>query len=371
MREPIRILQVFAKMNRGGAETMIMDIYRHIDRSKVQFDFIVHTDEKCVFDDEIKELGGKIFRIPRYNGKNHLSYKKAWEGFFEKHPEYTILHGHVRSTASIYLGLAKKFNLITIIHSHSIASRGNKTVRLIKNIMQFRIRYLSDYFFACSDEAGKRLFGKKIISNKKYMVLKNAINTERYLFNKAKRNELRKTLNIEEKLVIGHVGSFTYPKNHRFLIDLFNEVQKKKESDLILLGDGELRKSIEMHIKKLDLNDKVKILGEVPNVNDYLNVMDIFVFPSHFEGLPLSVIEAQSNGLRCIISDRIPNEVVVTDLVIKLSLEESVKIWADKLLKVITEMEYDRTEYSKIVSSKGYDVIDVSTFLEKFYVGLL
>jgi len=371
MNEPVRVLQVFAGMNRGGAENMIMNLYRNIDRSKVQFDFIVHTYDKCSFDKEIEELGGRIYRVPRYNGKNHFSYKKAWVDFFEKHPEYIILHGHIRSTASIYLRIAKRFDLITIIHSHSTASRGNGVEKLIKNIMQIPIRYISDYFLACSDEAGKWLFGKKVVNKNNYMLLKNAINLDKYLFDNVKRNELRKVMNLENKLVIGHVGSFTDPKNHKFLINLFYEVQKRKEAELILIGDGNLRESMEMYIKKLNLEKKVRIIGEVSNVNDYLNAMDIFVFPSFFEGLGLSVIEAQSNGLKCLISNGIPNEVVVTDLVTKLSLEESVEIWVKKLLIVATELKYDRQKYSEIVSSKGYDILEVSSILEKFYEDLL
>src|SRR5699024_6622505 len=149
MTEPIRILQVFAEMNRGGAETMIMNLYRHIDRERIQFDFIVHTQEKCAFDEEIKQLGGKIYRVQKYVGTNHFDYKNAWKNFFLSNTDYKIIHGHVRSTASIYLKIAKKYNLVTIAHSHSISS-GSGIKAVIKDVFQYPIRYISDYFLACS-----------------------------------------------------------------------------------------------------------------------------------------------------------------------------------------------------------------------------
>ena len=163
MVEPIRILHVLGALNRGGAETMVMNIYRNIDRNRVQFDFIVHTNEKCDYNDEIINLGGKIYSMPRYNGKNHIKYKKAWNNFFKRHIEYKIVHGHMRSTAAIYLSIGKKHGLKTIAHSHSTASRGNKFEKLVKNVLQIPLRYTANYLFACSEEAGKWLFGKKAI----------------------------------------------------------------------------------------------------------------------------------------------------------------------------------------------------------------
>ena len=145
MRLPVRILHVLGRLDRGGAETMIMDLYRNVDRSKIQFDFVIHTNDTCEYSEEIYELGGKIYNVPRYNGKNHIKYKKAWNLLFSQHPEYKIVHGHVRSTASIYLNIAKKYGLITIAHSHSIASRGNKVEQLVKNTLQLPIRYIADY----------------------------------------------------------------------------------------------------------------------------------------------------------------------------------------------------------------------------------
>jgi len=366
MDKPIRILHVLGALNRGGAETMIMNIYRNIDRSKIQFDFIIHTNKKCDYDDEIIKLGGKIYNVPHYVGKNHFTYKKAWDTFFNSHPEHKIVHGHMRSTASIYLRIAKKYGLITIAHSHSTASRGNKIEQFVKNIMQFPIRYTADYLFACSNEAGKWLFGKKATQKDNYKVIKNAIDVEKYAFNESKRHELRKVLGIEDKFVVGHVGSFTYPKNQKFLIEVFYQVQMQNENAVLLLvGDGELRPQIEKQINKLGIKDKVILTGVVPNVNDYMQAMDVFVFPSIFEGLGMAVIEAQAAGLKCIVADKIPEEAFITNLIEKVSLKEGIDDWIEVVLKY--KVPYKRRNVFEEIKLVEYDVIHSANQLESFY----
>lgn len=365
MKKPIRILHVLGTLNRGGAETMIMNIYRSIDRTKIQFDFMIHTDKECDYNDEIIKLGGKIYNVPRYIGRNHFKYKKAWKSFFNIHPEYKIVHGHMRSTAVIYLSIAKNHGLITIAHSHSTASRGNKIEQLVKNIMQYPIRFIADYLFACSNEAGRWLFGKKAITKDNYKVIKNAINIEKYIFNECKRNEMRSILGIEDKFVVGHVGSFTYPKNHKFLISVFYEIQKKyKDSILLLVGDGELRSHIQKHIDDLGINDKVKLIGVVGNVNDYMQAMDVFVFPSLWEGLPVTVVEAQAAGLQCFISDKITEEVCITPCIKSISLNESVKNWGYKIISSKKNRGYETSFY---IEKGGFDIYDSVKLLTTFY----
>lgn len=225
MKEKIRILHVLGGLNRGGAETMVMNVYRNIDRSKIQFDFIIHTTEKCDYEDEIKNLGGEIYRVPRYNGKNHIVYKNVWHKFFRLHSEYKIIHGHLRSTAAIYLNIAKKYKLKTIAHSHNTSS-GSGVAAVIKNVMQIPIRYIADYLFACSDDAGKWLFGKNVINNKKYRIIENSIDCDSYMYNDHLRNNMRKSLDLNDKYVIGHVGRFNIQKNHEFLLEVFLNCKK-------------------------------------------------------------------------------------------------------------------------------------------------
>jgi glycosyltransferase involved in cell wall biosynthesis len=367
MSKPIRVLHVLGGLNRAGAETLIMNIYRNIDREKVQFDFIVHTDDKCDYDEEINALGGKVYRVPQYSGKNHFKYKRAWQFFFREHSEYQIVHGHMRSTASIYLKIAKNFGMRTIAHSHSTASRGNKIEQFVKNFMQLPIRYIADYLFACSDEAGRWLFGKNVVKKENYKVIKNSIDVEKYTFNNNIRKKIRQSLNIGEELVIGHVGSFTHPKNHKLLIATFNEVQKQvKDAILLLIGEGVLKTEIQNQISHLELKNKVIITGSVPNVNDYLQVMDIFVFPSLFEGLGMAVIEAQASGLQCVIADTLPKEAIVTKNVEILSLNDRPQLWANSILKY--SHGYERLNNYEKIKSCGYDIKNTAKWVENFYL---
>ena len=367
MKGPIRVLHVFASMNRGGAETMLMNIYREIDRNKLQFDFMVHTDLKCAYDDEISALGGRIFRVPRFTGENYFEYKKAWTRFFDQHSkEYIVIHGHNRSIANIYLKIAKRYGLTTIVHSHSTSSGGGLQA-VIKFCMQYRLRYQTDYLFACSKKAGEWLYGKKALSGDRFYIIKNAINTEDYFYNSAIRDKVRTEFAIENKFVVGHVGRFHESKNHSFLLLAFQEICKQKSNAvLMLVGDGPLRGQIEAHIQNLHLTDKVILTGVREDVPDLLQAMDCFVFPSLYEGLGIVAIEAQAAGLPCILSDAVPQEAHVTDLTKVLSLTESPKIWAAEICSVT--LPKDRGIYSDIVRDAGYDVSQTSKWLVDFYI---
>jgi len=366
MNSPLRVLHVLAGMNLGGAETFIMNVYRNIDRTKVQFDFILFRKEECEFNSEIRELGGKIYWIPRYNGKNHFKFKKAWNNFFKTHPTYKVIHGHVRSTASIYLKIAKKYGLTTIAHSHSSSSRGKLIDRFIKKLFQFQIRIIANYFFSCSNEAGKWLFGKKVVNKENYKLIKNAIEADKFIYNNISRDNTRNALKIQHNFVIGHIGSFTYPKNHDFLINVFKEVHNRQgNAILLLIGDGELRSSIEEKIKDYNLTGNVILTGVRSDIPDLLQAMDVFVFPSLFEGLGIVAIEAQAAGLPCIVSDVLPQEAFVTNLIQKVSLKESLSKWAHYILK---RENYKRANTHEQIVSKGYDINDTVKWLENFYI---
>ncbi|OZQ61776.1 glycosyl transferase family 1 [Paenibacillus sp. VTT E-133280] len=369
MINKLRILHVLGGLNRGGAETMVMNLYRNIDRSKIQFDFVVHTTNKCDYDDEIRELGGKIYRMPRYNGKNHLDYKREWNVFFFRHPEIRIVHGHMRSTASIYLKIAKSFGARTIAHSHS-TSNGVGISALVKNIMQYPIRYNSDYLFSCSQKAGEWLFGKYHFKKKNSLVVKNAIESERYIFNIMKRDKLRKELGIDGKFVIGHVGRFCVAKNHRYLIDIFESIYNTDNNSLLLLvGDGELLEEIKSIVNDKKLSNAVMFLGNRSDVFDLLQCMDTFVFPSKFEGLGISIIEAQASSLPCIISENIPLEAHITKLVQVVSLNRSPDVWAEHILREKDNSR--RVDMSGEIKKKGYNVNFNTKWLEEFYCEII
>lgn len=366
MGEKIRVLHVLGGLNRGGAETMIMNVYRKIDRSKIQFDFIIHTSDKCDYNDEIKALGGRIYSLPRYTGKNHFLYKKAWNSFYKQHPEYKIVHGHVRSTAVIYLRIAKKYDIITIAHSHSTSSGTGFSAR-VKNIMQYPIRDIADYFFACSFPAGEWLFGKETCKKENFFIYKNAIDLKKFIFDKEKRIEKRKELKIEDKYVIGHIGRFNVSKNHGFLIDIFKKVHDKNDKAILLLiGEGELRPDIEKKVADLKMTSCVIFAESRSDIPEILNAIDVFLFPSLFEGLGIVAIEAQASGLQCIVADTIPKEAYVTDLIESIDLKASVNFWADKILEYSSG--YVRRNTYEEICQRGYDIVKATQWLERFYL---
>ena len=331
----IRVLHVLGGLNRGGAETMVMNLYRNIDRSKVQFDFIVHTKNKCDYDDEIKSLGGRVYNVPKYTGKNHFEYKKAWIRFFKEHSEYKIIHGHVRSTAAIYLKIAKKNGLTTISHSHNTSS-GKGLSAVVKNTFQYPTRYVAEYLFACSEFAGKWLFGRKSLHKDNFYILNNAIDGKSFIFDKKIREDKREEFKIKDRFVIGHIGRFHPQKNHDFLIDIFKKVHDiNNNAVLMLVGDGELKQIIQEKIENLGLCDSVIFTGVRSDIPDLLQAIDVFVFPSIFEGLGIVAVEAQAAGIPCIVADTIPKEAYITDLIKSISLSEPVDVWSKAILKKV------------------------------------
>lgn len=365
MKNSIRILHVLGGLNMGGAETMVMNIYRKIDRTKIQFDFVVHTDEKCNYNDEIHSLGGKIYSIPKYNGTNHIEYKKEWNKFLKYHPEYKIIHGHVRSTASIYLRIAKKHGLTTIAHSHSTSS-GNGVSAIIKNIMQYPLRYIADYMFACSQSAGEWLFGKRACKRENFYIVNNAIDSTCYRFDKAIRNETRKEFQLDNKYVVGHVGRFHSSKNHEFLINIFKHIYRKdNNSVLMLIGEGEMLSAIKKKVYDLKLTEGVIFTGVRSDIPNLMQAMDVFVFPSLFEGLGVAAIEAQAAGLQCFVSDKIPREAHITNLIESLPLECSAKKWANKILQ--TKQVKEHRDMSLEIVGAGYDIKQNTKKLTDFY----
>ena len=361
----IRVLQVLGGLNLGGAETMVMNLYRRIDKSKIQFDFIIHLQDKQAYEDEVLSMGGKVYRFPAFNGRNLIIQRNLWEKFFIEHKEYKILHSHVRSYASVYIPIANKYGLKTIIHSHS-TSNGNGLSAIIKNIMQYPLRFQADYLFACSEEAGQWLFGKKACKKNNYKVIHNAIDSKKFSFCSIKRKEIREKLGINDKFVIGHVGRMTKPKNHTFLLRIFLEVRKiRKDAVLLLIGDGELRSSMEKEIRNLGIMDKVLALGSKNNIQDYYQAMDVFVFPSLWEGLGIVCIEAQASGLPCVVSENVPKEIDLGEnLIHVMNLSDGEKKWADVISSVSTNFRYGRQE---AVCRAGYDIEENAMLLEDFY----
>ena len=360
---PIRILQISYDMNLGGAETLIMNLYRNIDRTKVQFDFLLHSDKKSAYDDEITALGGKIYRIPRFLGYNKFSYDRTLRDFLLNHPEYKILHDHLMDSATETFKVAKKLGRITISHSHISYSTFSAS-NLIRFFFRKDICKYADYRFACSEEAGKWLYRGKA----DFSVVRNGIDTSRFCFSPEGRAQGRENFNLKDELTIVHVGRFVEQKNHKRLIDIFKEVVALKEnSKLLLIGEGPLKTKVKKQVEELNLSDKVLFLGARKDVNEILSSSDIFLLPSLFEGLPVSLVEAQASGLPCIFSDFMSREVfLIPSLLNPVSLESSDKVWAETILKAKT-LE-NREEASTLVEKVGFDIKDTAKKLEEFYL---
>ena len=362
----IRVLQVIGSLNMGGSQAMIMNLYRAIDRSKVQFDFVIFHDNERMHEEEITKLGGKVYYIEAFSGKNLFKFVRDWKQFLNQHLEYKIIHGHVRSVAAIYLAIAKNMGRVTIAHSHS-TSNGKGILAFIKDCMQLPIRYIADYMFACSEEAGKWLFGKNICYKKNFKVIQNAINLEEFNYSLDLRSKYRSELGIEDKFVIGHVGRFHVSKNHMFLLNVFVEVTKYKENAVLLLvGAGELEDYIRQEIDRLNLQGKVIMLGNRTDIPGLMQSMDIFVFPSIYEGLGIVVIEAQAAGLSCVMSEKIPKEIdVEPKLVTRVPLEGGIKEWAQIIVK---KGEYLRERQGERFKQTGYDIRISAKEIQEFYI---
>lgn len=361
MTYPIRILHIVTYMGRGGLETMLMNYYRHVDREKVQFDFLTHRDFKADYDDEIESLGGKIYHIPRLVPWSK-SYLNALDMFFTEHPEYKIVHVHQDCLSSVILKVAEKHGVpVRIAHSHS-SSQDKNIKYFIKLFYMRQIPQYATQLFACSEKAGDWMFG-----GKSYDLLNNAIDTSKYAYSETTALKIRREFDIaKDCFLVGHVGRFSYPKNHPFLIDIFNAVHMlDKSARLLLVGDGEGRKAIEEKVEQLGLQDCVIFTGVREDVPDLLQAMDAFVFPSLWEGLGIVAIEAQAAGLPCFISDKVPAECIITDSVKMISLKSKPEIWADEILSVKnTERKNNR---EKVIKA-GYDIKENAEWLQNYYI---
>lgn len=368
MTEPVRVLHMLYSMNRGGAETLIMNYYRKVEREKIQFDFLISSPERCDFEDEIIKMGGRVFRVPILS-KDPLMYIKKVNEFFKQHKEYKIIHSHTSAKNAIPLFIAKLNNIPhRICHSHTIKNEKGLS-GFIKTILRPFVKYVSTDFVACGEDAGIWLYGQKFYE-KHGMLLRNAIDAEKHRYNVDIRKYLREQNNWSDKIVIGNIARFDVPKNHELLIDIFFYIRKKKsDAILILIGDGPLRENIVKKVETLGLKESVVFTGVVENVEDYLQAIDVFLLPSLYEGLPLTLIEAQSSGLKCFTSkDVVTNESNITGLVSFISLADNAEKWAEKILSSIP---YQRQDMYQTILESGYDVSSAAISLQKFYFSKL
>lgn len=370
--KPIHVLVLDTVMDRGGAEAMIMNYMRNINRDLIKFDFLTNRDYRGAFEDEIESLGGKVYHMcPMYPGK-FGQYKREVREFLKEHPEYKIIHSNLEERSYFALKEAKKLRVpVRISHSHN-RPLGFDLKLIMRYYFKFMLKYYNTHMFSCGVEAGDWLYGKK--NRDKVIVMNNAVDASAYTYNADKAMAMKARLGISDKKVIGHVGRFFAQKNHSFLIDIFNEIYKRDEDAVLLLvGGGELddhvKNEIKQKVKDLGLSDCVQFLGVREDVNDIMQAFDLFLLPSLFEGLPVTMVEAQASGLPCVISDKVPIQCDITGNVKVVALEDSPQKWADVALEYVNEFE--RKDSFHKIADAGFDIKENAKWLQEFYVEAL
>ena len=366
--ELTRILMLFTILNRGGAETMVMNYYRHIDRSKVQFDFVVHREERGAYEDKIEQLGGRIYRMKPLRPWTITQYKRQIRSFFDEHPEYRIIHGHCSEIGYyFYQEAAKRGVPVIIAHAHN--SHADYDLKWpLRTWWKYRMRPYLTHRFTCGTEAANWLFGRE--GAKTAILQRNAIDTESYRFNIENRGKTRVSLEIDDNtLVVGHVGRFEHQKNHSFVLCIFQQLLRQHPNSLLLLigSGGDKENAIKDLSTKMHLTDSVRFLGSRSDMPQLYSAMDVFLLPSIMEGLPLAFVEAQCSGLPCVVSNGVPKEACMTDLVTYLSLEDRPEQWSEAIIRQST-ISFDRSIYADQIAQAGYDINRNVQWLQDFYL---
>lgn len=351
-------------MNRGGIEAFMMNYVRHMNSNVIHIDFAVTGLEKGDYDEELKSLGCKIYKLPK-KSKHPIDYQKKLKKIF-RDTKYDIVHSHADAMSCWVLKVAKECGVpVRIAHSHNTQHLTTNSIKF--QINEFARKNINKYAtnrFACSNEAGKWLFG-----DAPFKVIHNAIDTSKFAFDFDKKKALREKYGIsDDTILLGHVGRFDTQKNHVFLIDMFAELVKENDNyKLMCVGDGWLRADIEKQISKNNLTDKVILAGQQENASDYYNAFDLYVFPSLFEGLAFVLIEAQANGLTCISSDSVSQESNLSgaDKMLYLPLEK--RTWVNKVIEMGKPIRFDGGKY---VVEHGYDITHEAKKLEDMYLDL-
>lgn len=366
--EIIRVAQIIGKWLGGGVESVVMNYYRHIDRAKIQFDFICDEDSTNIPYEEIEKMGGKVILIPPYQ-KVFKYHKKLKEVL--KSGGYKIVHSHINTLSVFSLFAAKCAGVpVRIAHSHSTTNKKEKKKNLLKQVLRPFSKVFATDYMCCSELAGRWLFGNKEYDNGNVYLLNNAIDLDKFKYDEEKRKEKRKELNIEDStLVIGHVGRFVEQKNHRFLIDIFNEVHKQKENSILLLaGQGPLMEEMKEKVRNLGLEKNVEFLGQRSDINELYQAMDLFLFPSLYEGLGMVVVEAQASGLPCIVSTEIPEIAKVTQKIVFINLGSQIENWIKTIFEYLNNI--NRKNINFTAGIEKYDIRKEAIKLEKKYINL-
>ena len=367
----IRVAQVIGPAVNGGTEAYAKNYYMHIDRTKVQFDFLVENESKIINKSDVEALGGHIVIIPSY--RNPLNYVQTLTKIFKEN-KYDIVHSNMNTLSYFTLKAAKRAGIkVRIAHSHSTSNPKEFTRNMIKNTLKpFSKKYATDYF-ACSELAGRYLFGDKTFDKGLVTVINNGIDINKFKYNEEYNISIRKELNIDPNTkVIGHVGRFVHQKNHFYLIDIFNEIHKlDSNTKLLLLGDGPLKEEVETKVHTLGLDDSVIFAGTKQDIYKYYSVMNLFIFPSLYEGLGLTGVEAQVSGLYCLVSSNITRELATTANIEFMDIKDSPQAWASRAIEVLSNNTIDRSMTYKEIEGTKFDIDNEANKLVGYYQDMM
>ncbi len=326
----IRVLQCVNDMHRAGLETMLMNYLRQMDRERIMFDFLTHRPEKSDYDDEIVELGGKVYYAPRLYPQNYPAYFRYMKTFFREHPEYQIVHSHIDAMSYLPLAAAKRAKIpVRIAHSHNTSIDPGIKYPL-KMFFRYRLPSVATDYLACGQEAGSFLF-----PHREFLVIPNAIDISKFTFLPEIRDRVRKEMQLEDRYVLACVGRLTYQKNLSYLLQVFREVAKScPEAVLLMIGGGEDEQALKKEAADYGLVEQIRFLGVRDDVDQLYHAMDLFVMPSRYEGLPVVGVEAQVSGLPCLFSSNITREVQISDQAHFLSIELPPEDWAACILRL-------------------------------------
>lgn len=364
---PLRVLQILRSMEVGGAETLVMNLYRHINRSRIQFDFLLFSD-RGYYEPEILELGGVIHRLPYLTDVGLLSWLRQLGRFFRAHPQYRIVHSHLNTISGPILMMAKRAGVpVRIAHSHACYPCYPSRQRPVKGAFRSLVRRTASHFYACSRQSGVWLFGAS--RSHLVRVLHNGVDLQHFEYSTSARNDVRAELGLHESdIAVGHVGRFDANKNQGFLLRLMAELAAMGVArELVLVGTGPCLADVTADASRLDVSGSVHFLGFRTEVGRVLSALDGFLLPSLYEGMPVSLVEAQASGLPCFVSDSIdPGVAIIPADVTFLPLHDP-KSWVERLSVLTQRDSQERIDRHRVLSKAGYDICSVSQELAAFY----
>ena len=365
---PIRIAQIVGKWVGGGVEAVIMNYYKHIDRTKIQFDFICDSDSTDIPFEEIEKLGGRVYLIPPY--QNIIKYQKELKKLLKEN-KYKIVHSHINTLSVFSLYAAKKAGVpIRIAHSHATTNQKEFVRNIVKLILRPFSKLYATNYACCSKYAGIWMFGSNNYNKNRVFKINNAIELDKFVYDIQIRNSYRKKLGINDnQIVIGHVGRLVKTKNQSFLIDVFSKICEKKDAILLLLGQGPLEECLKLHAESLGIKDRVIFLGQKNDVNNWYQTFDAFILPSLYEGFGMALLEAQVSNLPCIVSTNVPSESKIIEDFRFLTLKDSCELWANTTLQLIRQNK--RKSNKELITNEGYDILKESKKLTNYYLNLI